>query len=111
MSDSSNVGSDQATSYSSTPPGVSQQATNCFEQTSAISSDRHVAGREMNDYLQTVSEDEHPDYLQVIDKHPDYLQVIDNGADYLHIVDNDCFADKNETSCGRLDDVESQSNC
>lgn len=90
--------SDQVTS-SIIPPSVSEQAANCFGQTSKISSFQHAESHEMIENVQIVAADEHPDYLQVIDQ----------SANYLHIIDDNVGTVNYEPGFNTLDDVESQS--
>lgn len=91
--------SDQATT-SLTPSSNSQQAVNCFRQTNDVSTVQHVERDEVKEYLQLVS----------VDDYSGHLHGIDNDTDYLHVIDDNHFTVMNETSCGRPDNVESLSN-
>lgn len=79
------------------PPSISEQAANCFEQTSKISSFQHAESHDIEN-LQIVAADETPDYLQIIDQ----------SANYLHIIDDNVGTVNDEPGFNTLGDVESQ---
>jgi hypothetical protein len=81
--------SDQTTS-SLTLSSVSKHAVNCFRQTNDVSSVQRIESDEVKEYLQLVSADDYSGYLH----------VIDNDADYLLVIDDNHFTVMNEISCG-----------
>lgn len=90
--------SNQTTS-NSTPPSVSDQAANCIRQTSEISRVQHVRSHEI------------PEYMQIVGEYSSDLRFIDSNVDYIHRVHVNSHSTINDevSHYYRTDDVASHS--